>query len=375
MSSMSHEDRASLANTVRRVLEDQYAFGARRNANLATASDALPPIWSELVGLGLTSLLVPESFDGIDAGPQELQVVMQEFGGALLVAPWLGTVLCGAAIASAGSPSQQAEYLPGIASGQVVMAFADEDASALDASEPTTTTASASGSGWRLDGRKQCVTHAGCSTDLLVSARTPDGATGLFIVDAGAKGLDAETHRLVDGGWAADLELRGVAAQALGGATSFEQHASARAMLKALWVVAAVAEAVGACESALEMSVRYLRDRKQFGQPLSENQSLRHRIAEMSIELEQLRSAAAIATEAAAQPADAANLRRLAQARWVASRAATFILQQAIQLHGGMGMTEALAVGHFYRRVLVLDALEGGARFALERLDAELAEH
>jgi alkylation response protein AidB-like acyl-CoA dehydrogenase len=190
--------------------------------------------------------------------------------------------------------------------------------------------------------------------------RQPDGTGSWFMVDAAQPSIHRESYRLVDGCWAADVHFAGTTAELLQGGPA--SAGDVETELRVTAIAGYIAEALGAAEAALTMAVQYLRARQQFGQPLGEFQTLRHRVAEMYIAQEQARSAAEMALEAATESEPHERIRRASQAQLVASEALTWMLQQAIQLHGGMGMTEELPVGHFYRRMLVINALTGGAR-------------
>ncbi|VTU24416.1 Acyl-CoA dehydrogenase fadE12 [Variovorax sp. SRS16] len=366
MSTLSHDERASLADALSRVLARQYGFASGRRQNLAIAPEQLPPIWSTLSELGLHAVMVSPDFGGFGGGADEIQLVQRQFGRSLLVAPWFQVAICAHAVARAGSPTQQGALLPPLSDGRAVMVLADRDAVELDA-EPKVTQAHDTARGWRLEGRKTAVLHAGLATHYLVPAVTPNGGTGLFVVDSSAVGIGCHLSRLVDGSWSGDLRFESVDAQPLEG-LSLQHHGEVYRSTEALAIAGVTADALGACEAALEMTVQHLRTRKQFGQSLGDYQALRHRVAEMYIELEQVKSACDLAAEAVEGVDSVQPTRGTAQALLVMSQSATWILQQAIQLHGGMGMTDEVAVGHCYRRMLVLNARWGDTREALARL-------
>ena len=368
---LAEEDRAALADALRQMLAERHDF-ARRRAQLAVAADVRPAIFDDLVGLGLNGLLLPEEFGGVGGGLADLQGVLRECGRALVVAPWTDTVLASCALLIAGSAAQQAAWLPGIASGAHAFALAHEDAAGLGAAPAATVARRQADGSWSIDGVKAAVAHAASVSHYLVAARLPvvagaGIATGWFRVAARQTGIAAACTRMVDGSWCADLRLSGATAELLGepGACS-----DLSGVLEALVVACATAEAVGLAEAALELTVQYLRTRKQFGQVLGDYQALRHRVAEMAILLEQARSGAELALEAARDESPVARARLLAQAQLVSAEAVTWITQQGIQLHGGMGMTDEMAIGHYYRRMLVLNARSGGAQQALARLAA-----
>lgn len=370
MTALSQEDSASLIDALRKVLEDRYEFAGRRRQELSTQVKELPAIWDRLVELGLTGLLVPEAYGGFNGGVADLQRVQRELGRSLVVAPWLSTALCTMLLARVASVAQLGVLLPSVADGLVSMTLADAEDGGL-AGDARPTSAHRYGGGWQLHGSKTSVLHAGSVARYLVSAQLPEAGSAWFLVDASQPGITCRSYRLVDHSWAADLSFEGVDSEQLGANLSAQEQAALASQLRATEVAAYTAEALGAAEAALEMTVQYLRTRKQFGQALGDYQALRHRVAEMYIALEQARSANELATEATELGDVIAQARRSAQAQLISSEAVTWVLQQAIQLHGGMGMTEELAVGHYYRRILVVNALTGGAPSALDCLMQE----
>jgi len=366
MSTLSTEDSASLGDALRRLLQDRYGFVDARRRDIATPANALPSICSSLVELGLTSLVVPEAQGGFGGGPADIQRVQRELGRALVVSPWLGIALASHVMRHAASAAQQDAWLGAIAEGRMTVALARDHAQGLNET-PATASAFTAAGGWQINGRKAHVLHAGAVSHLLVSARQPEGSTAWFLVDAGQEGVDrAACHRLVDHAWSSDVAFHHARAERLEAPAAHLDGA-----LRALEVAAYCAEMVGSAEASLALTVQYLRTRQQFGQPLGDYQALRHRVAEMAIALEQLRSAEALALEATETPASAEQKRLSAQALLVGCESATWIQRQAIQLHGGMGMTDEFAVGHHYRRQLVINALTGGEGAALSALAGE----
>ncbi|GAA5232959.1 acyl-CoA dehydrogenase [Verticiella sediminum] len=357
------------------MLRDRYGFADARRRDIATPADALPRVWAWLVELGLTGLVVPQAQGGFSGGVADLQRVQRELGRALVVAPWLGVALGAQVIRHAGTPTQQAAWLGGLADGSMTIALARDDTPAPGhASAPTL--ALASDGGWRIDGRKANVLHAAAVSHLLVSARLPDGAQAWFRVEATQTGIERQPHRLVDQSWCADVVFKNAAAERLDAPLSGEGRAALSSQLRTVEIAAYCAEMAGGAQAALDLTAQYLRTRQQFGQPLADYQALRHRIAEMYIAMEQLRSAEELALAATEFDDTVTRERLAAQAQLVGCESATWIQRQAIQLHGGMGMTEAFAVGHHYRRQLVINALTGGEPAAvavLARLAPEAA--
>ncbi|MDO9438592.1 acyl-CoA dehydrogenase family protein [Hydrogenophaga sp.] len=364
MSTLSIEDSASLGDALQRLLQDRYGFADARRRDLTTAPDTLPAIWPSLVELGLTGLVVPEAQGGFGGGPADLQRVQRELGRALVVSPWLGVALGAQVIQRAASAEQQGAWLSAIAEGRMTLALARDSVQDLG-QPPAATLAQAVEGGWRLEGRKTNVLHADAVSHLLVFAQLPDGTPAWFLADAAQAGVACQRHRLVDHTWCADLVFSNAKAERLDG-----PDAPPTGVLRAVEIAAYCAEMLGGAQAALEHTVQYLRTRQQFGQALGDYQALRHRVAEMAIAMEQLRSAEELAFEGTAAGDAAAQTRLGAQALLIGCEAATWIQRQAIQLHGGMGMTEEFAVGHHYRRQLVINALTGGEAAALSALAA-----
>jgi pimeloyl-CoA dehydrogenase len=347
------DDQRILAETVARLLADHYDFNARR-AILASPEGWSAERWRDYAEMGLLGLTVPEADGGFGGGPVETLLVMQAFGRALVLEPYLASaVLGGTALCLAG----HRDVLPGLMDGRVKLAFAHDDAPAAH------TTAKRAGAGWRLDGGKALVLHGAVADAIVVSAETPDEGPALFLVQAGTAGLRVQSRTLLDGSRSASLRLDSVAADDLAGA-------AAVAGVVAAGLAAVCAEAVGVMETAYALTVDYLNTRQQFGRPIGRNQALQHRLAEMLVALELARSMAMLAASAVSLDDDAGRQKSLSQAKVQISRSARFIGQTAIQLHGGIGVTEEYAVGHAHRRLLVLEHVFGAEAWHLQQLAA-----
>lgn len=369
-----NEEQQALAESLSRLLDDHYGFEKRRAIALSPAgwSEAA---WDRLAELGVTALGIPEAFGGLGGGAGDRLPVMQAFGRALLLEPYLASsVLAATAVLSAGSEAQKDGLLPPLARGEVRMAWAHDEAQGRNAALWVETRARRDGELWRLDGVKSLVLHAGAASRFVVSARVSgqpgdEDGLALFLVDAGSPGASLRAHRLIDDTPAGELTLNGATAEPLGDAGD---HASAAAAIRATLAAgtaAVCADMVGTMETAFALTTAYVNTRKQFGRLIGEYQALRHRVSEMAVALEMARSmaiAAAVAVDDAASPDAATDLPR---AKLAIGRHARALCQAAIQLHGGIGMTEEYAVGHCLRRIHVLDQLFGdvdaqAARFA-----------
>ncbi len=363
-----HEDQVQLRDSVTRLLADNYSFEQRR-AIAATPEGTSPAVWRQLCGLGVSGLRIAEEHGGFGGSAGDLGVLMQAFGKALLTEPFLGSAVLGATALSQSGDATSQGLLPQVASGERIVAWASDEAAGRHAACWVETQARQQGGRWTLHGGKAVVLNAPQADAFIVSARIagqPGDAQGLglFLVDAGSPGLKLRAYRLIDDTPAGDLQLDGVEARPLG------EPGQAGAVIEATrqaGVAALCADAVGAMEGAYQLTLEYLNTRKQFGRLIGENQSLRHRVAEMMVELEIARSMALLAACAIDDPGSV-QPEDLARAKYIIGRHGRNLCQSAIQLHGGIGMTEEYAVGHYLRRITVIDQLFGDSADQLSRL-------
>lgn len=369
---LSDEQRL-LKESVDRVLADRYGFDKRR-AYLAGPGGWSRELWAQYAELGLLALPFPEEHGGFGGGAVETMVVMEGFGRVLALEPFLATVvLCGTALNLAGSAAQKAALLPQIAEGKLRLAFAHGERQARYDLADVMTTATKTAGGWRLDGGKSVVVHGDGADRLIISARIagerndPDGIA-LFLVDPAASGVARRGYRMRDGTGAAEIALGGVevaAADVLGepgaGLAIVERVVEAG-------IAATAAEAVGAMETLLALTLEYLKTRQQFGRPIGQNQALQHRATEMMMALEQGRSLEILAAFAIDEPDAARRAHTMSTVKVGVGQAAKFVSQNAVQLHGGIGMTEEYAVGHYFRRIMVIEHTFGDITHHLSRL-------
>jgi alkylation response protein AidB-like acyl-CoA dehydrogenase len=363
------DEQQLLQDSASRFVREQYGFDARR-ALVASAGGYSSAHWSLFAELGWLALPIPEQHDGLGCGLTELGILFEQFGKGLVIEPYLPTVVLGAGmIAELGSATQQAQLLPRVATGELQLALAFAEPASRYELDVISTTARRDGADWLLNGRKCVVLNAGNADQLLVIARDAEGLARCFLVDPASAGITLHAYATIDGARAAEIELASVrlaAGAELGDAGAATQAALARVIDRATLCVCA--EAVGAMAMLLAKTVEYTRTRKQFGVSLASFQALQHRMTGMFIELEQSRSIltmalmAADAGEPLARPVSAAKSR--------IGRAARLIGQEAIQLHGGIGVTEELDVGHYVKRLTAIENLFGNSDWHLRRFGA-----
>lgn len=366
------EEQQLLADTVRRFVRENYAFEQRREI-LQSAEGWSRDIWRELAGLGLTALNVPEAHGGLGAGPVDTMLVMNALGEGLLLEPFLGAaVLAPALIAGLAQDAIAAPLFEGIASGEQIVIVAHQEAAARGELKLVSTRAARSGSGYVLSGKKSVIAHGNAADEFLITARTagqPGDATGIsvFRVDAHAPGLRVKPYRTLDGQRAADIEIDNVSAAAtslLGGeGTAFEAIEAAHHVA----ISALCAEAVGIMKAANAATLEYTKNRKQFGQPIGKFQVLQHRMADMFIQSEQAQSMSYLAAIRCTDPDVEERRRALAAAKVVIGQAGRYVAQQAVQLHGGMGMTDELIVSHYFKRLTAIDLTFGDTDFHTQK--------
>ena len=359
------DDSAMLHDSVTKMLAAHYDFAARKR-HLASPPGWSGEMWDRYAELGLTALGLPEVQGGL-GGAEELAIVFEAFGRALVLEPLLASTVLGAtAVARGGSDAQQARVLPTVADGSLRLALAHAEPGSRHGGT-IVTTAARDGEAWRLTGRKAHVLHGDSAGLLVISARLPDGSTALFLVASDAPGLVRHSGRLQDGTRIADLILDAVPAEKLEGDGAAALEAAEQAALVAL-----LSSCVGAMDAALALTVEYMKTRQQFGRAIGSYQALQHRAADMLVAVEEARSMAAMATEALAEADPARRAADLSRAKVVVARCGRFVGQQAVQLHGGIGMTEEYAAGHYLRFLTVANLMFGDAEWHLARLAERL---
>jgi alkylation response protein AidB-like acyl-CoA dehydrogenase len=369
-----NDEQQQLADAVRKMLAADYGF-EQRQAILRSDTGCSERVWSTLAEMGLTALALPEADGGFGGGALDLMAPLQACGEALLLEPLLDNVaLAGRLVSRLGNPAQRAALLPGLVDGSRRLAFAYLEPGRRYALQPQATTARRDGPTWVLDGSKCVVVGVPMAHNLIVSAHSAEGAC-LFLVDAQAHGVALNPSVTADGLRAADIHLNAVrvGAAALLGTAGGAQPAIDEAVDFATALLCA--DAIGAMQYALDATLDYTKTRKQFGSPIASFQVLQHRMVEMLITLEQARS---MAIRAAAQVDAGGHTesavrergRVVSGAKVKMADAARLISQEAVQLHGGMGMTEELKISHTFRRLTMAALRFGDADHHLERYAA-----
>lgn len=363
-------EQAMLRDTTRELLSRAYDLETR-NVISNTTTGWNPQVWKQFAELGLLGLPFGEAHGGMGAGPVETMTVMTEIGRSLAPEPFLDTVIaCGGLIADAGSPAQRAHYLPRVAAGALLLAFAHSEPGCRWPYERVDTTAARTGKGWAITGTKNPVLRGDCADTLIVSAVLPDGGVGLFLTDADGTGVGRRSYTTHDGRRGAQIEFANAAAEPLGdGGDASVQIAGVQVRTQA----GLCAEAVGVMTETLRLTTEYLKQRKQFGVPLATFQTLTQRAADMYVSLELASTMSLYATMSLAD--GLVNPLIASRAKMQISSAARHIGQEAIQMHGGIGMTAEYPVGHYVSRLTAIGHTLGSEEDHLRVLAGSIRNH
>ncbi|QIE84802.1 acyl-CoA dehydrogenase family protein [Pseudomonas nitroreducens] len=349
------EEQQMLQDTAARLVRDAYPFDKREGFSQSERGYGVE-FWRQLGELGLTSVSLPESHGGFGGGVESM-LVLTELGRGLCLEPYLQSVVhAGGLIAQLGNDAQKDHWLPRIASAEAQLAVALEEPQSHYQLHDVQTRAEQADDSWKLSGRKAVVVGGQSATAILVSARVSGNARdeagiGLFLVDPQQAGVSRREYPTVDGQRACELFLDGALGEALGtpgDALAALRYQQGRA------IAGQCAEALGSLQEACALTLDYLKTRKQFGIPIGKFQVLQHRMVDMRSELEQATSMAILAACVADQPDSAERSRTLAAAKFIVTRAARYVAEQAIQLHGGIGMTWEYVLAHHAKRLVML---------------------
>ena len=355
---------------ISRLIREQYDFDTRRNV-IASDTGWRPELWAQLAELGMLAAPFSEE-DGGFGGATESMIIMEEFGKGLAVEPFIPSVVCGGGfLKHGGSAAQREEYIGGIISGEMVFAFAYAEPRGRYDLANLETTAKADGGDYMLNGHKAVVIGAPWATHFVVTARTSGGQTdkdgiSVFVVDKAAQGVSTRDYATVDGRRASEVYFENV--KLTGDALIGEADNGLPLIEKVVdeATAAVCAEAVGAMKVTNETTLDYSRQRKQFGVPIGSFQVLQHRMADMLMEYEQSVSMMYLATIKLDED-DATRKKNVSAAKVRIGQAARFIGQSAIQTHGGMGMTDELAVGSYFKRLSIIESEFGSVDHHMRR--------
>jgi pimeloyl-CoA dehydrogenase small subunit len=369
------DEQRQLKDSVERLLADAYGDLNRRVGYVKEPKGYSAALWQQYADLGLLAAPFAEEHGGLGQGLTETMIVAEALGRALAVEPYVATVvLAGGALRHSGNAALLSELVPAIASGEFTLALGHQERQSRYDLADTATTARADGKGgYTLEGEKMVVLAGDSADKVIVSARASGGRTdrggiGLFLVDAKANGITRRGYPTQDGMRAADVTLSSVkiAPEAVLAAPEKGLEVLERVVDEA--IAALAAEAVGAMAGLTEITVEYLKTRKQFGVPIGSFQVLQHRAVDMLTALEQARSMTYYATMMAAEPDAQERRKAVAAAKVQIGRSARFVGESAIQLHGGIGMTMEYKAGHYFKRLSMIDLAFGDADHHLREL-------
>lgn len=363
------EDQQALRDAVRRFVDKDYSFERRhqiaRNGGFDRAA------WDALAGLGLTALAVPEAHGGLGFGPVEAMVVMEELGRGLVLEPVAQGALIAPAVLARAPEALQAAWLPRIAGGEALVVLAHQEAK----SRYRLNRVAARAADGRITGVKSLVPAGDIADAFIVPARVsgsddaPEGVA-LFLVERGAAGVHTRSYSLYDGSRAAELHFDQTAGQRIAGP---DEGLRLLELAADIGIAAQAAEAVGVMEKYLAMTVDYLNTRKQFGVAIASFQALRHRVADVKMQLELARSMSYYATLRLGD-APAVRRRALSQAKVQLGQAMRFVGQQCTQMHGGIGVTDEYAGSHYFKRLTVMEMQWGDTLHHLGEVSARMQD-
>ncbi len=365
------DDQEMLRDSVRKWVDKAYTFDHRRS--IVKQGGYSKQSWKDLADLGLLGLQVPEASGGMGLGPVDAMVVMEELGRGIVLEPFAPVALVATHLLSAGHAASAALWLQGIAEGKELVVLAHQERAARYRLAHVETTAKNVGGTWQLSGAKSVVPAGAHAGAFIVPARVSgavDDASGiaLFLVSKGEKGVAVRGYPTQDGACAADLTLTGADATLLlatGPAFAALEHAVD------IGIAALCAEAVGTMDKLVAVTVEYMNTRKQFGVAIGTFQALRHRMADVKMQLELARSMSFFATLKLGEPAPARR-RALAQAKLQLGQSMRFVGQQCIQLHGGIGVTDEYVASHYFKRLTVMEMSYGDAMHQLGEVSARM---
>jgi len=370
-----NDEQRQLKDSVERLLADRYGDLNHRLGYMKEPKGYSAAVWKQYADLGLLAVPFAEEHGGLGQGLTETMIIAEAFGRALAIEPYLATVvLAGGALRHAGNGPLLQELVPAIVAGDLTLALAHQERQARYDLTDIGTTARADGKGgYTLEGEKNVVLHGDSADKLIVTARASGGRTdrsgiGLFLVDAKANGVTRRGYPTQDGMRAADVTLSAVRVGPEAVLAGPDKGLAVLDRVVDETVAALSAEAVGAMAALHELTIEYLKTRKQFGVPIASFQVLQHRAVDMYTALEQARSMAYFATMMAGEDDAKERRKAMAAAKVQIGRSARYVGQEAVQLHGGIGMTMEYKAGHYFKRLTMIDMAYGDADHHLREL-------
>jgi pimeloyl-CoA dehydrogenase small subunit len=366
------EEQRLLKDSVDGLLKSSYDFETRKKYR-AEKGGWSRDVWGKFAEQGLLGLPFSEEDGGFGAGPIETMIVMEALGRNLVVEPYLDSVVIGGGFLRRASAEQRAAHVPGLVDGSKTLAFAQLERDSRYDLGDVATSAKKSGSGYTLSGEKFVVGHGDTADTLIVTARTAGShrdAKGVaaFLVPANAKGIDIKGYETQDGTRAADIKFNNVEVGADAVIGNADDGLSLINQVVDDARIALCAEAVGAMEEALKVSIEYIKERKQFGVAIGSFQALQHRGADMFTALETARSMSYLASMAATYDDLEERAKTVAAAKVQIGRSARFVGQSGVQLHGGVGVTMEYRIGHYFKRLTMIEQQFGDADYHLRRV-------
>ena len=355
-----NDEQRMLSESLSRFLADKYDF-EKRGKYMEMEGGFDPAIWQGFAELGIFALPFTEDEGGLGGTSVETMIVGQAMGYALTNEPWAEAMAIAPSLLQAGSADQRASVAEGIIGGEVIPTWAHLEPGMVDRGEDIATTAAADGT---LSGTKTVVSFGAEASLIFVTAKGPDGI-GLYMVEAGAKGMEARAYKTQDGQRAAEVSFEGTpSVQLTGGIPAAE----AIGLAEARGLAAVMAESLGCMENAIEQTAEYIKGREQFGRPIGSFQALQHIAAGAVVEKEQVKSMAMYASVMCDDPDPQARDLALSAAKVKMCDASREVGQMSIQLHGGVGMTMEYAIGHYFKRMTMLEIAFGDRDFHMDRL-------
>ena len=369
-------EQEQLRDTINRLIEREYEFNKQRHAIITSDKGYSEKVWQSMAEIGVLGIGIDEAHGGFGGNMTDTMIVMDAIGRGLVVEPYFATVVLGASLIQlAGADAQKSSLLPQVVDGSLKLAFAHSETGTRYDLKRVATVARKDGNGYVINGEKIVVLHGGAADKIIVSAATSgamnDGlGMGLFLLDAKNSGVAIQSYRTIDNQSAANIRLDNVrvAADALLGGNDHALDIVEK--VADIGATALVSEAVGAMEALQKATLEYLKTRRQFGVPIGKFQALQHRMVDMLMYLELARSIAFLAAVKVQSPDVAERQHVVSAAKNAIGRYSRLLSQEAIQMHGGMGITDELAASHYFRRLTAINATFGDADHHLARFAA-----